>query len=115
MLGLLTTSLNSNFPNTWKGGDFMDRENDPARQAAIESQIVRMNWEGPEPRDRTFQPSTGRVLDERHPSTHPLAKVVLHRHPILSAVDIATVENPTGNLAIDPVVLKSVQDMDGRS
>lgn len=45
--------------------------NDPARQADIEFQIARMDWEGP------AMPGTnpeGRVSDERHPSTHPLRK-----------------------------------------
>lgn len=73
----------------------MERQADPAREAAI-------------------QDVKGIVLDERHPSTHPLAKVVLKRAGIKTPEEIAETADPTtGNLVIDPVVFRSVIRMDG--
>lgn len=76
-LQVLHTSVSRNF---WKGGDFMEREQDPANQAAIQDAIRRMNWEGcpweedPKPFYPAIKPEQEVVLDARQDPTHPLRK-----------------------------------------
>lgn len=77
----------SNLCRTWKGGDFMETEQDPERQVAIKTAedamrehrdaISRMEWEGPyieiEP-ILTISPVQEEVPDARQDPTHPLRK-----------------------------------------
>ena len=73
--------------NFWKGGDFMEIETNPARDAAIEAAISRMEWEG------GISPRQEVVPDERQDPTHPLRK---GRSRIPTASAVAESTNSTG-------------------
>lgn len=110
-----TTSNTSDYLNNFgKGGDFMEQD-DPARQAAIEDAIRRMDWEGPGPRgeaNTTIQPGQGReTIDKRHPSTHPMRRGGWIRPTVL---ELAQEMDQEGRPTVDWVVFKSAQEMDGR-
>lgn len=55
-------------------------------------------------------PAKAHVEIGSDPKTHPLRK---GGWILPTAEEIATVEDATGNLVIDPVVFRSVQEMDG--
>ena len=94
-----------------KGGDFMERLNDHAEDPDIERAIEVMTWEGPGPTISGTFPE-GRVTDERHPNTHPLAKVVLKRS-MTQTNPVATLASHQDPASLDSLDLMRISAMEG--
>lgn len=74
---LISLSLLDIINSLMEGGDFMEIEQDPAREAAMEDAIRRMEWEGPAipgGSNPTINPDLGKVEVGSNPTTHPLRK-----------------------------------------